>query len=71
MMPLKSLTTGETITMAGELTADGVASDCRTVRGGPYPCDEHYVVRADGVWIRAFHNERDAGAYARAVATGA
>ncbi len=45
----------------GETTAADVTEECRSA-----DCDEHYVVRADGVWIRAFHNERDARRFADA-----
>lgn len=47
------------ITYGGERTAPGVAHDCR------HPdCDEHYVVRINGTWAQAFHNERDARIWA-------
>ena len=43
------------LSVALELTAPNVCIGCR------HPdCNEHYVVRADGVWLRGFHNERDA-----------
>ncbi len=48
-----------TITYRGEITAPGVAWDCRDRS----TCDEHYVVRVDGLWWRAFHNESDAAEF--------
>ena len=51
------------ITVTGEITAPNIATDC-TARD----CDEHYVVRIDSHWVRAFHNEYDAKVFARAMA---
>lgn len=48
-----------TTTYGGEITAPGIATDCRSA-----DCEEHYVVRDDGLWVRAFHNERDARIFA-------
>jgi hypothetical protein len=42
-----------------EITAPNVATDCQHA-----DCDEHYVVRSGGLWVRAFHNERDARIFA-------
>jgi hypothetical protein len=49
------------VTYRGETTAPGVAVDCRDRRD----CTEHYVVRDGGIWVRAFHNERDARIFAQ------
>lgn len=48
----------ESTTYALEVTDPGVAYDCRST-----DCAEHYVVRDGGLWVRAFHNERDAREY--------
>ena len=55
-----SRTVGDfTVTVRGEITAPNIATDC-----GYYPCEEHYVVRVDDVWVRAFHNEIEAEMFA-------
>jgi hypothetical protein len=46
-------------TYRGENTAPNITEDCGNARD-TYPCDQHYVVRMDGTWVRAFHNEKDA-----------
>jgi hypothetical protein len=43
------------ISYRGENTAPDCTEDCRDAG-----CDQHYVVRLDGRWWRAFHNEQDA-----------
>lgn len=43
------------VTYRLELTAMQPTMECRSP-----DCDEHYVVRWDGAWVKAFHNERDA-----------
>jgi hypothetical protein len=54
------LDTGE-ISYRGEDTAPNITVDCRDK-----DCDQHYVVRLDGTWVRGFHNEKDAREFAEA-----
>lgn len=56
--------TTDTITYAGENTGTAPTMECEGA------CDQHYVVRCNGIWWRAFHNERDARLFVEA-ATGA
>jgi hypothetical protein len=52
------------VSYRGENTQPGAAVDCREpVR----ECTQHYVVRIDGTWVRAFHDEGDADYLARAL----
>lgn len=47
------------VSYRGESTAADCTMDCRTA-----DCAAHYVVRLDGMWVRAFHNESDAARFA-------
>ncbi len=47
------------VTVLGEETFGGVVYECRSD-----DCDQHYVVRLDGTWVRGFHNEREAYSFA-------
>lgn len=50
------------VTYRGEDTRPNVTEECRDAE-----CSQHYVVRMDGVWVRAFHDERSARWFAEDV----